>query len=617
MNGSIRSASRGLAVYAGVLLALAAGGAAGQEDDEPLRLIPLQQEEPGAPPGSEDAPAPAAGADSAPPAGVDSAPPGSDGIVVGTLDAIEPEPPAIGIPLPGMEPLPVDSWSGARAERIAILMARLPTAPPSLAMRRLALRLLASPAHPPEGGAPGAFAALRAGRLAAMGARDHAAALLARPGGGSAEEAVARLETDHLLAALDYDAACRQVDDMKNRARDSHWRRALVLCQAWAGRLEAATLGLELLQESNAPPEPAFDDTIRAMAGLTEPAIDGLDAPTPLLVAALRLAQIPIPEEALAVAAPDLLPALAGAPEAPPPMRLLAAERAEAVGALPVEALLRLYREMAFSPDERADALRPLDSLEPPLGRALMLQSVEAEENPTTRAELLAAALSFAEEGGAHGTMARVLAEFVRTIPVAPEYGWFGGIAARALIAAEGRAAADRTAADHAAADAWHGLLVERAPFDEEAAGAERRLWPLMLLRGGLDGPAEEALPERLARETAQDAAGMTARAHRLAVLLDSLGYAVAPTLWDRLLADASGGEARGPAPVLARALRAAAADGRRGETALLALVALGEGGPAAADLATVGLVVSGLAAVGLREDARALALEAALAAGL
>ena len=604
MNGSLRSASRGLAVCAGVLFALAAGGAAGQEDDEPLRLIPLQQEEPGeadAPPASEDA------ATSEPAAGDEFAPPAGDGIVVGTLDAIEPEPPAIGIPLPGMEPFPVDSWSGARPERIVVLMARLPAASPSPAMRRLALRLLASPAHPPEGSAPGAFAALRAGRLAAMGARDHAAALLARPAAGGTEEAVARLEIDRLLAALDYDAACRQVADMMSRSRDFHWRRALVLCQAQAGRLEAATLGLELLHESDAPPDPAFDDTIRAMAGLTEPAIDGLGAPTPLLVAALRLAQIPIPAAAVAAAAPDLLPAIAGAPESPPRTRLLAAERAEAVGTLPVETLRRIYREMAFSPDERADALRQLDSLEPPLGRALMLQSVEAEENSTTRAELLAAALSLAEEGGAYGTMARVLAELVRTIPVAPEYAWFGGTAGRALIAAE----------DRAAADAWHGLLVERAPFDEEAAGAKRRLRPLTFLRGSQDGSAEESPPTRLAWEAAPDDAGLPARAHWLAVLLDSLGYEVAPTVWDRLLADDSGGEARGPAPALAHALRAAAGNNRLGETASLALIALGEGGPAAADLATAGLVVAGLAAVGLREDARAIALEAALAAGL
>ena len=597
MNGSIRSVPRGLAVCAGLLLAVAAGGAAGQEDDEPLRLIPLQQEERSeadAPPASEDVavPEPAAG----------------DGIVVGTLDAIELEPPAIGVPLPGTEPFPVDSWSGARAARIEILMARLPVAPPSFAMRRLALRLLASPAHPPAGGGePGAFAALRAGRLAAMGARDHAAALLAQPGVGSDEEVVARLESDRQLAALDYDAVCRQVADMVNRSRDSHWRRALVLCQAQAGRLEAATLGLELLHESDAPPDVAFDDTIRAMAGLTEPVIDGFDAPTPLRIAALRLAQIPIPEATVAAAAPDLLPAIAGTPESPPRTRLLAAERAEAVGTLPVETLRGLYREMAFSPEERADALRLLDSLEPPLGRALMLQSVESEENPTTRAELLAAALSFAEDGDAYGTMARVLAELVQTIPVAPEYGWFGGTAGRALIAAE----------DREAADAWYGLLVERAPFDEEAAGGERRLWPLTFLRGGRDGQAGAALQERLARETADDGTGMPARARWLAVLLDSLGYEVAPAVWDRLLADDSGGEARGPAPVPARVLRAAAGNGRLGETALLALLALGEGGPAAVDLMTVGLVVSSLASVGLQADARAIALEAALAAGL
>ena len=51
--------------------------------------------------------------------------------------------------------------------------------------------------------------------------------------------------------------------------------------------------------------------------------------------------------------------------------------------------------------------------------------------------------------------------------------------------------------------------------------------------------------------------------------------------------------------------------------TVLLALLLLGENGPAAAGIATVGPVVSSLASAGLQEEARAIALEAALAAGL
>ena len=52
----------------------------------------------------------------------------------------------------------------------------------------------------------------------------------------------------------------------------------------------------------------AFDDTIYAMAGLAEPVVDARADPTPLRVAAWHLAQLPIPVEAVARAAPDVLP---------------------------------------------------------------------------------------------------------------------------------------------------------------------------------------------------------------------------------------------------------------------------------------------------------------------
>ena len=107
--------------------------------------------------------------------------------------------------------------------------------------------------------------------------------------------------------------------------------------------------------------------------------------PTPLRVAAWRLAQFPIPAEAVSAAAPDVLPAIAGAPEVSPAVRLLAAERAWATGVLPIEILRALYREMVFSPEERAEPLSQGVGLETPLLRALLLQAVEAQTVPTLR----------------------------------------------------------------------------------------------------------------------------------------------------------------------------------------------------------------------------------------
>ena len=61
----------------------------------------------------------------------------------------------------------------------------------------------------------------------------------------------------------------------------------------------------------------------------------------------------------------------------------------------------------------------------------------------------------------------------------------------------------------------------------------------------------------------------------------------------------------------------AAAANGSRGETVLLALLTMGEYGPAATDPAVLSDLLVALVGVGLQADARALAIEAMIEAGL
>ena len=609
------SALVGAFLPAVLLLIASAGEGIAQDADEPLRLIPQQQAEEGTKSGPEpgkgegDSPSidSAVGAEGNDATGATGPPSADDGIQVGSLDAIDPD--AAGVPLPGIEAFPADVWSGSRRARIEALLPRLPVAAPSFAMRRLALGLLASPAQPPAGeGEAGALALARSERLAAMGARDAALALLERAGPAGGQSLTARIENDRLLAALDLDAACAEILGKTGRTGDGYWRRVRILCQAHAGLIEAATLGLELLLETDSAPDPVFDDTIYAMAGLAEPVVDPLADPTPLRVAAWRLAQLPIPAEAVTRAAPDVLPAIVVAPESLPATRLLAAERAEATGALPIEALRDIYRAMSFSSEERADALAQVESLEPPLGRALMLQAIEAETAPALQAELLAEALFLAEAQGAHGTAARAFAHLVGTVPPAPAHVWFSAAAGRALIAAGEVDAAAR----------WYALATDHASRNPEAMRASLRLWPLMLLSGDDDHLTTAKFGAWLALRA--DESGRTvavARANWLAILVDALGGRVDPEVWDRLLLDEQPVAARAPALALANGLSKAAEGGQLGETVLLALLLLGDSGPAAAGIVTVKPVVSNLVSVGLQEEARAIALESALAAGL
>ena len=66
-----------------------------------------------------------------------------------------------------------------------------------------------------------------------------------------------------------------------------------------------------------------------------------------------------------------------------------------------------------------------------------------------------------------------------------------------------------------------------------------------------------------------------------------------------------------------AAAISEAAQNGRRGETVLLALVALGGRGLSNAESATLAQALGGLESVGLQDEARRIGIEAAILAGL
>jgi hypothetical protein len=106
----------------------------------------------------------------------------------------------------------------------------------------------------------------------------------------------------------------------------------------------------------------------------------------------------------------------------------------------------------------------------------------------------------------------------------------------------------------------------------------------------------------------------------RLAVvqgLLTALGDSVPAEEWVALMGGPPLTSATVPQPALWHALPAAAAAGRRAETVLLALAALGEAGPGGAEPTTLHRVVAALHGAGLTEEARSLAAEAAIANGI
>jgi hypothetical protein len=235
---------------------------------------------------------------------------------------------------------------------------------------------------------------------------------------------------------------------------------------------------------------------------------------------------------------------------------------------------------------------------------------------------------------------------------------WFAPEAVRGLL----------LVGESVSAEAWFALIRASALFNKEAAQAIIQLMPVVRLMGSSEATEWnttklsawwEAVKDR--KDTGRDA-GMDAAL--LYSLFDALGEPVPADAWDKLVAGdkrrnvsmpdvalwlrlieateavrksslkpgnasskvalsrSTSGESNGAAPVSSDVSPATTPPApkirsRVAEMVMLALLALGEAGPAGADPLVLRQVLVGLRAAGFEDEARSMAVEAALAAGL
>lgn len=495
------------------------------------------------------------------------------------------------------------------------LLPALPVETASPAMYNLMRRLLLSDMAAPAGEGPnGDLVAGRVERLLAMGEIDAAFEILEASPLVEVNERVARRFIEALFYADNNTDACTEVRNRIRRYRAAFWRQSFVFCQALAGETDKAALGAEVLHEEGMVEDAAFFTLIDAVMGNPEARINSLSDPTPLQIAMLRASRQPFPEDAAGSTKPAVLQTLAMSPNANRETRLFAAERVVAGGALPVPVLVQLYESFDFMPEQLASLGNETELAPSPEGRALIYQAVKARPTPTKRARLLQKSLRFARRHGSYEILVRVLQPTLLDIQPSPEFVWFAVDAARALYAS-GR--------PHEA-NTWYDLLRAQASGDAAAAAAELELWPLARIAGanGMEPLTSVRLVRLREQLLAAAAEGASDRAALFYGLLDGLGETMTADDWQALIRQ--GELAQGelattvmPSATLWHALRAAAQEARVEDTILFVLLSLGGAGPAAASPIILNSAVTSLRLVGLEEDARALALEAAIDGGL
>jgi hypothetical protein len=563
-------------------------------------------------------------------------------------------------------------WSGTPMAMVMNLLPRLPVAATSPTMQSLRRRLLVSTALPPDDlngmdGDGSALVALRIQRLAAAGDSDAVAQLLkfaplsannsilaqvrvetellagnvgeacrivrnqlgadeASDGGNTAGSAVAWQKIMAFCLALDGQTAQVELyeqllyeNGVEDEASDGGntagsavaWQKIMAFCLALDGQTAQVELYEQLLYENGVEDEAFFALLANLNSGEAEP-LERIARTEPLHLAMLRAARRAIPADAVKQASPAVLRAIATSPNATLPMRLQAAERAEALATLATSVLARVYASVPFSAEQSADALALAKGQPGPSASAILYQVAQIDAQIEGRARALAAAWRNGRRSGNYMTAVRINLDMTRTIAADPKLAWFAAAAGRALLAA----------GDREAARNWLMAILEPARAGEpEAAAALLTLAPLFYVAAG--GQNDPALTPAMAKvlsgwwqgEVANGGAERYQRALRLYGLLAALGKDLPGELWVPLF-EAPARDIPQASPSLLMGLERAAAGQRKGEVVLLSLLLLGERGPALSDTMTLGRVVAALRGIGLVEDAEAMALEGLLGAG-
>ena len=505
----------------------------------------------------------------------------------------------------------IDMWAGTGRRVIETLLPRLPVRTTSRAMRDLMRRLLLSTATAPPGGEnAGSLVAMRLDALAALGDVAGTDALIkAAPSRGITEDLL-RAEADLLFVTNDNARACPLVAGQIKDDVSTYWQKAFIFCQSLAGEHAKASLGVSLLREEGEE-DPVFFGLIDRLSGVERFEIESLSNPAPLHFAMVRASRARLPLDVISSDNPSVLRTVATSPNARPELRIDAAERAENIGALRTDVLRQLYAGVTFSEDALDNPLTRAAGDRSPLSRALLYRKALVESVPTALAEVLNRAFGLAREGGRFMATARAYSGILGNLNPTQDLAWFAPSAVRAAIAANDADTAGR----------WLTVLRTGAVLNEEAALERDRLMPLLRLAGlSEDGGIDEQALRRWTEDAAADGGSGEQPARRASLLfniLESLGDEVPPELWAGLLAGPPRATVLMPRAAIWRTLGDAAENGRIGETVLLALLTLGEAGPAEADPIVLGRVLSSLRRAGLEADARAIALEAAIAAGI
>ncbi len=590
-------------------------------------------------------------------------------VEIGILEEINPD--SVGILESHQGGLGEHMWSGTSRTRASALMNLVSSTNPSLFVRDLMRRIVLSNARAPEGHAEGkSLVARRIDLLYEMGDIESMRALMNVAPAQHLSSTQRRAHIDGLLLAGDHLNACRELEQDPGSYREIYWRQLRIFCDLLSQKHDKVRLSLGLLRDTPSPEhwessaDQEFQDLVEYILNDREKNTGdntgnqarkeppALLEPTPLSFALARIGRVEIPGFLDKTSDPAILVSIASHAQLPLMMRIRAAEKAEKSGLLPAGRLQKLYESVVFSNDIIAQISQDIDQNaflktdhsrqvfqgDPTRTRALLLQAAKAQPAALSlaRARLLEALYQQARQDGLYTPIARVSAMLL--LELTPEHHliWFAAEAIRALL----------TAREIDAALSWYSMIEHYAYTTPQAATIRREVWPLIqiadfedrllwnddILHSWIIGHqtvhhTKTTEAQNISgHDSALDPQEADAPKHNqspaislILALLAGLGEPVTGDHWafawntgSPLPGDMTPNHSASMAALI-NALRESSQSLRVAETVFLALACLGDQSPGTASPLILQEIVSALRHIGLDEEARFLALEAAL----
>ncbi len=527
----------------------------------------------------------------------------------GTLPAINPA--SIGLLTAQDGGLGSGMWANTSYDLVAQLLPalRLPTSSPAL--NDLARRLLLTTASAPDG-APvlesSPLTGWRIEKLIALGDSADAWALAKLADSGQAGHAALRRAAEYgLVNGLSDDICAKLPSFIKTQSHEMDWQKLLLICQLHSKDAKAAQLSLDLLRSQGVKDDILFPIAERNILGESNQLPRRLTPLKPLVLALLRMANLPLRNELYAHPDAALISEVLKAPAEDESSRLALAERAAAAGLITADELAGAYNARPFSTEELASAAQGKGtgaSL-----RALLYQAAAQEKNPQTRiAEIVRFSQSMSPTD-AGGVMPVLLARLLDGVQPAPDYNLSSTAIARLLI----------LAGKVDTAHLWIRQAQEASAALPGVAADLQALWPFMAF-AGLEADTTFAahcmawLDFMLAAPSSPEGSPNVESRHAalsLLLLLHANGFTVPESAWARVIEAPVFEKKISPPVFFLERLREAGAAGRKAETVLLGLLAASDekSVPFASALETI----RALRLAGLPQDAARLARETAL----